>query len=125
VILVDTGIWIDFWLERPYTDPLAGLLEENVVLGHELVIEELALGYLGAPAVREEALRELRALPMAPMARVDEVVALIEQHRLVGKDLNVVGAHLVASSRMANAQLWTREKRAAEIAEALGQLYRP
>jgi predicted nucleic acid-binding protein len=125
VILIDTGIWLDFWLERRYTDALAKLLEDNVVLGHELVIEELALGYLGAPPVREEALRELTKLPMGPMAKLDEVVALVEQQRLAGKELNVVGAHLLASSRMANAQLWTRDRRTAEIAEAMGQLYRP
>jgi predicted nucleic acid-binding protein len=125
VILVDTGIWIDFWLERPYTNALARLLEENVVLGHDLVIEELALGHLGAPPVREEALQELRKLPMGPLARLAEVMALVEQERLAGKELNVVGAHLLASSRMANAQLWTRDRRTAEIAQALGQLYRP
>jgi predicted nucleic acid-binding protein len=125
VILVDTGIWIDFWLERPYAEPLARLLEENVVLGHEIVIEELALGHLGSPAVREEALQELRKLPMGPMARIDEVMTLIEQERLSGKELNVVGAHLLASARMANAQLWTRDRRTAEIAHGLGQLYRP
>ena len=125
MILVDTGIWLDFWLERPYTDPLVKLLEDNVVLGHELVIEELALGQLGSPPVREEALQELRKLPMAPLARLDEVMALVEQEQLAGKELNVAGAHLLASARMASAQLWTREKRTAEVAQSLGHLYRP
>jgi predicted nucleic acid-binding protein len=124
VIIVDTEIWIDFWLERPHTDALVELLEQNVVLAHDLVIEELALGTLGTSRVREIALDELRKLPPAPLARVEDVLALVEHEKLAGVDLHVVGAHLLSSARLAGAQLWTRDKKLAEVAERLGHLYR-
>jgi predicted nucleic acid-binding protein len=124
VIIVDSEIWTDFWLERPHTDALVELLEQNVVLAHELVLEELALGTLGTSSARQVALDELRKLPMAPLARLEDVLALVEHEKLAGIELHVVGAHLLSSARLAGARLWTRDKKLAEVAERLGHLYR-
>lgn len=123
MILVDTSVWIDFWRSRGYTDLLAGLIEDQLVLTHDLVIAELAVGNLGPARVRDEILAGLDVLPRAPVADLREVLTLIRTERLDGQGLGGMDVHLLASARLAAASLWTADKKLAFAAKVLGMRY--
>ena len=115
MILVDTSVWAaHFRSGRP---DLSMLLEQQQVLGHPFVIGELACGRLPH---RTQALADLAQLPAAPVAVQDEVLELIERHRLTGTGLGWVDAHLLASSFLARAPLWTLDRALGAQARRLG-----
>jgi predicted nucleic acid-binding protein len=124
VILVDTSVWVDFWRQSSWADPLAGLIEDNLVLTHDLVVAELAVGKLGPTRVRDEILTGLARLPKAVAADITEVLALIQQERLARQGLGAVDVHLLASARMSHALLWTVDKSLTAAAQNLGLAYR-
>jgi hypothetical protein len=121
VILADTSVWIDHL--RGHDPALAILLENGTVLGHAFVLGEIACG---AVRGRAEILRLLADLPQALAATDAEVLGLIEHHRLMGRGIGYVDAHLLASTVLTpDARLWTHDRRLAEVAESLGVAGRP
>ena len=114
-MLVDTSVWIDHF-RRPNAD-LAWLLDEGRVSTHPFVIGELACGSL---ARRAEVLRLMSALPFAPVATHDEVMAFIERRRLHGAGLGWIDVHLLASARLAGQSLWSADRRLRTAALRLG-----
>ena len=107
MILVDTSVWIDHL--RRSIPPLVQALEREEVLTHPFVIGEIACGELKA---RQEVLTLLSALPAAVVATDEEVLRLIERHRMMGKGLGYIDVHLIASVMLTESgQLWTRDKR--------------
>jgi predicted nucleic acid-binding protein len=111
VILVDTSVWVDH-LRRG--DPrLVSLLDAGSVLAHPFVIGELALGDLKQ---RDLILTSLHDLLQAVVATDREVLHFIEQHRLFGAG---IGYLLAAASLTSGAALRTRDRRLAEVANAL------
>jgi predicted nucleic acid-binding protein len=116
MILVDTSVWIDHLRQG---DPdLVRALEAGTVLGHPFVVGELACGNLSS---RGEVLKLLRALPQAPVATEDEVLAYIDRRALMGRGIGYLDVHLLASAALAGtATLWTRDKRLAAVAHDLG-----
>jgi predicted nucleic acid-binding protein len=118
VILVDTSIWIDHLRQ---TDPhLAEALHATQVLIHPFIVGELACGNLGK---RAEILRLLRSLPRAPTATDDEVLAFIEERKLMGAGIGYLDAHLLASTMLARTTLWTRDRRLQLVAARLALAY--
>ncbi|MGN6203457.1 type II toxin-antitoxin system VapC family toxin [Humibacter sp.] len=116
LVLVGTSVWIDH-LHRS-DKMLVPLLEANLVVGHPLVIGELALG-----SIRERAtvLELLARLPQAPEASNDEVLTLIENRHLFGKGLSIVDLHLLASVLVAgDVRLFTRDRRLSGAADDAG-----
>ena len=106
MILVDTSVWAEH-INRE-VDALTGLLDAGDVLVHPFVIGELAMGNLR----RRETLRDLHELPRAIMATDQEVLRLIDQHRLFGRGIGYVDAHLLAATRLsADALLWSFDQR--------------
>jgi len=81
------------------------------------VVGELACGNIKN---RKEILLHLRRLPQAPVADDDEVLRLIEGRRLMGRGIGWGDAHLLASTLMAGAQLWTFDRSLAAVALSLG-----
>jgi predicted nucleic acid-binding protein len=115
LILVDTSVWVDHL--RKGVPELATLLERGEVLVHPYVIGELACGNLKN---RGELLDLLTSLPSAVVAEDPETLLFIEHRKLMGKGIGYVGAHLLASVTLTtDAQLWTRDKRLAEVAAHL------
>ncbi|WP_308465418.1 type II toxin-antitoxin system VapC family toxin [Rathayibacter soli] len=115
MILVDTAVWID---HLHHAEPmLLELLKRTQVLGHPMVIGELALGSLRD---RGDVLGLLAQLPSATVATHEEVMQLVQQRRLFGQGLSLVDAHLLASTLLTpGANIWTRDKRLAAAAAAL------
>lgn len=118
MILVDTSVWMEHL--RKTSAKLAGILEDGDVAIHPFVVGELACGNLKN---RSEILALLHALPEAPCAADDEVLFFIERHSLAGKGLGLIDAHLLASSRMGEIPIWTKDKRLRSAAETLGMCF--
>jgi predicted nucleic acid-binding protein len=116
VILVDTSVWIDHLHRR---DPaLTELLDGDEVGVHPVVVEELALGNIRQ---RREFLTLLGNLRSFPVLRHDELLALVDRHRLWGGGLSAADAHVMGSVLLApGARLWTRDKRLANACRSVG-----
>jgi predicted nucleic acid-binding protein len=115
LILVDTSVWIDHL--RTSIALLADALEAEDVLVHPFIVGELACG---ETKQRREVLRLLATLPSSVMATDEETLHFIESHHLMGKGIGYIDAHLLASITLTDgAQLWTRDKRLAGLAQEL------
>ncbi len=114
MVLVDTSVWVGFLREG---DPLlSDWLNEGAVLTHSMIIGELRLGNI---AKRKQFLSLLENLPMSMHASDDEVTHLIEENKLYGKGIGYVDAHLLVSSMLSAAPLWTLDKRLDAISRKL------
>ncbi|MFJ2989883.1 type II toxin-antitoxin system VapC family toxin [Collimonas sp. NPDC087041] len=120
MILVDTSIWIDHL--RAGSPALAGLLEMGRGYCHPFVVGELACGSLGN---RSEILNLLQSLPQLPTATNEETLFFIEQHKLMGRGIGYIDTHLLASTAIHAARLWTRDKRLKVIAEEMDLAFEP
>lgn len=113
-MLVDTSVWVDH-LRRG--DPkLIALLGQGEVECHPFIIGELACGSLRR---RSEVLSLLRRLPHVPVASHDEVLTFMERHRLMGRGIGWIDAHLLASAALSNTPLWSRDRRLSDVAAEL------
>lgn len=79
---------------------------------------------LGSLAQRNSIIRVLESLPQAPVATHQEVLELIERERLYGIGIGYVDAHFLASARLADATVWTRDTRLLAAAEKIDLAYR-
>ncbi|MEP6870281.1 MAG: type II toxin-antitoxin system VapC family toxin [Anaerolineaceae bacterium] len=115
MILVDTSVWVDHF--RSNDPALVDALESGLVLSHPFVVGEIACGNVQN---RTEVMRLLTNLPIAPVARDSEILALIEARRLMGRGIGYIDAHLLASAALSHdTRLWTRDRRLAELADRL------
>ncbi len=116
MILADTSVWVDHL--RSSNRELRNLLDQGQIVVHPFVIAELGLGSLRE---RTKTLALLDLLPAAPVARLDEVRAMIEARRLYNLGIGLVDAHLIASVFLGpSTLLWTRDKQLRKVAEAVG-----
>lgn len=119
MILVDTSVWIDHL--RSANATLVHLLEVHQVLCHPFVMGELACGSLRQ---RSDVTDALGNLPSAPVATHAEALSYLERHALFGRGIGWVDLHLLASTALSgDGRLWTRDKRLAGAARALGLGY--
>jgi len=114
VVLVDTSIWIDHF--RKVSGKLASLLEAEEVAIHPYVLGELACGNLSN---RKEIIALLHALPGAAKVEDDELLLFIEHHRLMGRGIGLIDAHILASCCIDSCLLWTRDKRLQVVAKEM------
>ena len=115
-VLADTSVWIDHF--RSDNDQLAELLTAFSVVTHPFVVGELACGNLRnrAPVVEH-----LHRLPGTTVASDIEVLAFIENNRLMGRGIGYVDAHLLAAAAlMDSALILTRDRRLKRLAAELG-----
>jgi hypothetical protein len=117
VTLVDTSVWVDHL--RRGNSTLTTLLLDGEVLCHPFVIGELACGNLSK---RSETLALLHNLPEAPLAATDDVLTLIDRHRLMGAGLGWVDMHVLAATLLAGTKLWTLDRPLARAAGRIGLL---
>jgi predicted nucleic acid-binding protein len=114
-VIADTSVWVDHFRGAPTRLP--ALLDEGVVQMHPFVTGELALG--GLPD-RATVLGWLDALPAAVAAGDDEVRWLVERHRLWGRGIGWIDAHLLASALIGSSPLLTHDRALAAVAADLG-----
>jgi hypothetical protein len=62
----------------------------------------------------------LQSLPPVPVASDSEVLTFIEQHRVMGRGIGWIDAHLLASAALGRTLLWSRDRRLLAIAQMLG-----
>ena len=115
MILVDTSVWVEHL--RHGLPRLATLLQAGEVLIHPWVIGELACGNLRN---RRDVLELLQGLPAAVVASDSEVLLLIEREQLMGRGIGYVDAHLLASAKLSQCQLWSQDRRLSVLARERG-----
>jgi predicted nucleic acid-binding protein len=118
MVLVDTSVWVAHL--RDGNKRLEALLHEGHVFCHPWIIGELACGNLKN---REPILSFLQQLPMAAVARHEEMLIFIERHALMGKGLGWIDTHLLASAFLSNVPLWTLDKSLDRISSSLRLSY--
>ena len=116
LILADTSVWVDN-LRRP-SFTLESLSDQERLVMHPLVIGELSMGNLRD---RPNFLRRLREIDQAPIAREREVTRMVEDHRLFGRGIGWIDAHLLASVLLGDILLWSRDRRLLSAADAFGR----
>lgn len=63
----------------------------------------------------------MASLPQATVATDEEIMTLLDHHRLYGLGIAYVDAQLPAATKLApDASLWTTDRRLASVAERLG-----
>lgn len=119
MILADTSVWIDHL--RHTEGALVILLEQNAVLMHPMILGELACGNLRN---RASLIGLWQNLPRITTATDEEAMQFLDIHELMGKGIGFIDVHLLCAVALENgAQLWTRDKRLAEIATGLALGY--
>jgi len=106
MILVDTSVWINH-LRQPDAKLQQALIERRVLM-HPFVLGEIACGGLHRRSI---ILSELSKLPSAVSAESYEVLSLIEQHRLFGRGIGWIDAHLLTSALLTHCRLWSDDIR--------------
>ena len=115
MILVDTSVWIDHFHRMSPT--LASVLEQGEVAVHPFVVGEIACGLMKN---RDEVLGLFAKVPQTVVASHEEVLALIDRRRLMGRGIGYIDAHLLASIMLSErTQLWTRDKHLLAVASDL------
>jgi predicted nucleic acid-binding protein len=116
VILVDTSIWIDHL--HTAEARLVGLLSDDEIGCHHLVVEELALGSIKRRDIVLDLLANLRQFPAVTHS---EVLHLVERRRLWGRGLSATDVNLLGSVALVEgARLWTRDKRLKAVCAEVG-----
>jgi hypothetical protein len=114
-VIVDTSVWRKFFAGVPAFKSLGSLLDEDgAVLIHPFVVGELVMGGLSS---REEAL--FRRLPPAAMLAHEEVLDLVRRRRLSRRGIGWIDAHLLGSTLVSTASLWTADRDLSSAAAAL------
>jgi predicted nucleic acid-binding protein len=113
-VLADTSIWINYLSAG--NPEMSHLLKREAIAMHPFVEGELACGNLKD---RPGFLARLHLIPKVPLATQEEALLFLESNRLWGLGINWVDLNLLASSRLAGAHLWTRDKAMHKAAEAL------
>ena len=119
-MLVDTSVWVELF--RRGHAGLAERLEAGAVVSHPFVIGELACGQLRD---RTTVLELLKALPSCAVADHDEVLGMVDAHRLMGSGLGWVDMHLLAAALLSGDPLWTLDRALALAAKRLKIDYVP
>ncbi len=118
MVLVDTSVWVEHL--QGGSIGLEELLNQSGVFCHPFIVGELACGKMRN---RSEILSLLQTLPMAILAEHEEVMQFIDFHSLMGKGLGYIDLHLLASSNLTKAPLWTLDKKLNRASQKMGLAY--
>lgn len=121
-VLVDTSVWVDHFQRG--NAALTDLLSQDLVLTHPYVIAELACGT--PPEPRAQTLANIALLQTCQSATLRETTDFIEREKLYGLGCGLVDMALLASTLITpDTQIWTLDKRLADIANRFGAMHRP
>jgi len=105
VILADTSVWVDHFVQSD--EVLIRLLDDGEVVIHPFILSELACGNFKN---RKSILALLNDLPVIKKISDDEYFLFVDRHRLYGIGLGFVDIHLLAAALMARCSFYTRDK---------------
>lgn len=121
MVLVDTSVWVRALSgKQPYRKHLDELLTAESVLAHDFVYGELLVGDSGG---RTKMLSDYTLFSRAPTVSHVEVADLVRMRRLHGRGMGWIDAHLLASSLVSNAALYTADRVLHDLATSLGIAY--
>ena len=121
-VLSDTSVWVGHF--RQLNHALVDLLDGDVALTHPMVRIELACET--PPAPRAQTLHDLELLRQTQQASLREVMDFIEREKLYGLGCGWVDIVLLASTMITpGPELWTWDRRLAELSERFGVINRP
>ena len=122
MVLVDTSVWIRFLANRmPFAAELERMLERDEAAGHDLVYGELPIGNSGG---RTQLLTSYDLIHRVPAVCHADVTFFVRSHKLHGRGIGWIDAHLLASALVADTSLWTADEHLARLAGELGIAYR-
>lgn len=114
MVLVDTSVWITHFREGlPHLEQI--LMNASAGI-HPFIIGEIACGHLKN---RKEILSLLDELPKMQSIENQEILTFIDQHKLMGSGIGLIDIHILASSILSNAYLWTFDKKLDLISKKL------
>ncbi|BBP02523.1 type II toxin-antitoxin system VapC family toxin [Sulfuriferula nivalis] len=121
-VLIDTSVWIDHF--RNGNDVLVNIIELDRAFTHPMVILELACGT--PPAPRIKTLNNISFLQSCNQVSLGEVMQFIEHEKLYGLGCGLVDITLLASTLITpSTELWTLDKRLADLAVRFGVAFEP
>lgn len=120
MILADTSVWIDHFRNRDAS--LSALLNQGLIVVHPFVSGELACGNLRQYA---EIMSLLQALPQAIKVADEEIFFFIEKNAFQGSGLGLIDVHLLASARLGDYLVWTRDRSLQASAKRLDLAFEP
>jgi predicted nucleic acid-binding protein len=107
MVLVDTSVWIRFLANRmPYAAELDRLLAREEAAGHDLVYGELLIG---DPGGRNQLLNSYDLIYRVPPVGHADVATFVRSHKLHGRGVGWIDAHLLASALVGGTSLWTAD----------------
>lgn len=116
-VLADTSVWVAHF--RSANIVWSDLITQDWVLGHPLVLAEIACGT--PPAPRAQVLGDMALLEQVHAASLPKVFAFIEREKLYGLGCGFVDIALLASTRITpDAVLWTLDKNLNNLARRFG-----
>ena len=116
-VRVDTSVWVAHF--RHANLAMVNLIERDCVLGHPMVLAEIACGT--PPVPRDQLLGDMALLGQARLASWSEVMAFIEREKLYGLGCGFVDIALLTSACITpDARLWTLDKKLLDLARRFG-----
>lgn len=123
MVSADAGVWLAFLRNEPSAGELRELLEGERVALHPFVLAEVQLR-LRSPE-RKRILGDLDHLVACPIDPPEVVSAFIEEQGLARFDIDVVGAHLLASATRHGDQVWASSRGLRDAASDLKLAFVP
>jgi hypothetical protein len=121
MVSADAGIWLAFFRNESSAADLRTLLEEERVTVHPFVLLDLRIR-LRSPQ-RRQILSDLEQLVATGIEPPDLVSTFIEERGLAKLQVDVVGAHLLASAVRQGDRLWASDRDLRAAAIELGVAY--
>ena len=108
-VLVDTSVWIDYFLGKSEARVLERLLQLDMVLGHEWVIGELMVGQRSL--AQDAFIKRVQMLTMLPVYHLVDVHQFVRKHALAGEGLSFVDVQLLFGCCIKGVELWTFDRK--------------
>ena len=120
-VLVDSSVWVGHFKQR--NEHLVALLEADLVVCHPFIVAEVACG---TPPSRKVIINMLSELERVPVAKQDELLAMLDARQLYGRDCGFVDLSLLASALLSEKTLiWTLDKRFELLAAQANRAFSP
>jgi predicted nucleic acid-binding protein len=120
LVLADTSVWVAHF--RKSNPILEGLLLNDQILCHPLVLVEIACG--SPPSPRSKTLFYLKSLQQTKVATANEILGFVEKYKLFDSGCGAIDVSLLASALISeNVLLWTLDKHLESLAIPLGISY--